>query len=183
MLLAVAGRARRRTRKINECNGVHGNESSGSVASTICSTEKILWRGGKGIRERERECEKDSDASREREGKSAFCRGIMRARLIVPLLMFARFRASFSSGHFSDPASPGFAWLITINKYPASARDTTHREKEITSCRGFCYNHSETGREKRPSPFPSHGGKKAHGGVAHLVEITGWPLTWFLNLA
>lgn len=80
--------------------------------------------------------------------EGAFCRGIMRARLIVPLLMFARFRASFSSGHFSwIRASPGFAWLITINKYPALARDTAHREKEITSCRGFCYNHSA----RRPS--------------------------------
>lgn len=34
-----------RTRKINGCNSVLGNESSGSVASAICSTERILWRG------------------------------------------------------------------------------------------------------------------------------------------
>lgn len=39
---------------------------------------------------------------RERQRSAHILRGIMRARLIVSLLMFARFRASFSSGH-SDP--------------------------------------------------------------------------------
>jgi len=76
---------------------------------------------------------------------SFICYGIMRASLIVLLLMFARFRASFSSGHFSRIRVSGFAWLITINKYPASVWNTVPREKEITSCRGFCYNHGETG--------------------------------------
>lgn len=80
--------------------------------------------------------------------------GIMRASLIVSLLMFARFRASFSSGHFSRIRVSGFAWLITINKYPASAWDTVPREKEITSCRGFCYNHGETGGEPSRSISP-----------------------------
>lgn len=72
MLFAVAfATARRRTRKINECNSVLGNESSGSVASAICSTEKILWRGGKGMRLR---VEKRVTPSRQREGESVLPR-------------------------------------------------------------------------------------------------------------
>lgn len=85
MLLAVARRTRRRTRKINECNGVHGNESSGSVASTICSTEKILWRGGKGIRERERESVKRIVMPQDREMErarfaAALCEPVLSSR-------------------------------------------------------------------------------------------------------
>lgn len=128
--------------KINECNDVLGNESSGNIASTICSTEKILQRGGDVSRKRQRE-----------HVFRLFATGIIRASLIILLLMFARFRASFSSGHFS-----GFAWLITINKYPASAWDTVPREKEITSCRGFCYNHGETGGEPSRSILPRQEG-------------------------
>lgn len=43
--------------KINECNDVLGNESSGNIASAICSTEKILRRGGDVSRKRKRERE------------------------------------------------------------------------------------------------------------------------------
>jgi len=96
-------------------------------------------------REREREREKYRERQREKVRISLIRYSIMRASLIVSLLMFARFRASFSSGHFSRIRVSGFAWLITINKYPASAWNTVPREKEITSCRGFCYNHGKTG--------------------------------------
>lgn len=136
----------RRT-KAERCNDVLGNESSGSIASAICSTEKIVRHRGWRLKRVKR---KEGVGARD----SFIRRGIMRASLIVSLLMFARFRASFSSGHFSRIRVSGFAWLITINKYPASAWDTVPREKEITSCRGFCYNHGETGGEPSRSISP-----------------------------
>jgi len=68
------------------------NESSRSTASAIYSS------GEARVRERERE--------KERERFARVRRGIMRGCLIVPLLMLARFRVSFSPVALLGSASP-----------------------------------------------------------------------------